>query len=84
MSPPSAAKTQRITIDEGMPQRCIEHVRLLDSFDARLTNLENVCEDLKDLPAKVASIATTLKIQTVMMGALLAAMLPKIIERMFP
>jgi hypothetical protein len=57
---------------------------MMDSFDARLTNLENVCEDLKELPAKVASIATTLKIQTLMMGGILAAMLPKIIERMFP
>jgi hypothetical protein len=57
---------------------------MMDSFDSRLTNLENVCEDLKDLPAKVSSIATTLKIQTLMMGAVLAAMLPKIIERMFP
>jgi hypothetical protein len=84
MSPPIAAHTQRITIDDNMPPRCIEHVRLLDSFDARLTNLEKVCEDLKDLPAKVSSIANTLKIQTLMMGGLLAAMLPKIIDRMFP
>jgi hypothetical protein len=82
MSPP--ARTQRIELESDMPLRCIDHVRMMDSFDSRLTNLENVCEDLKDLPAKVSSIATTLKIQTLMMGAVLAAMLPKIIERMFP
>jgi hypothetical protein len=82
MSPP--ARTQRIELESDMPLRCMDHVRMMDSFDSRLTNLENVCEDLKDLPAKVSSIATTLKIQTLMMGGVLAAMLPKIIERMFP
>jgi len=82
MSPP--ARTQRIELESDMPLRCIDHVRMMDSFDSRLTNLENVCEDLKDLPAKVSSIATTLKIQTTMMGVVLVATLPKIIERMFP
>lgn len=83
MSPPQA-RTQKINLEEDMPLRCLEHIRVLDSFDSRISNLEKVCEDLKDLPAKVSSIATTLKIQTIMMGCVLTAMLPKIIDRLFP
>ena len=81
---PAHQRTQKINLEEDMPIRCLEHIRVLDAFDARLTNLENVCQDLKDLPSKVASIATTLKIQTLFMGGVLAAMAPKIIERLFP
>jgi hypothetical protein len=64
--------------------RCVEHVRRLDDLEGRVENLEGVCQDLKTLPSKVASIAITLRVQTVILGGIAVALLPKIVERLFP
>lgn len=92
MSPPASATTQRIhhEIDdlENMNPRCIQHLRRLDNIEGRLETLEDTCEDLKLLPAQVASIATTLRIQTAILAAIAApiiyVLVTKILDKVIP
>jgi hypothetical protein len=92
MSPPASATTQRIhhEIDdlENMNPRCIQHLRRLDNIEGRLETLEDTCEDLKRLPAQVASIATTLRIQTAILAAIAApiiyVLVTKILDKVIP
>jgi hypothetical protein len=77
---PANAKTQLIEIDDEMPTRCVRHVRIMDDHERRLTDLEKVCEDLKHLPAQVATIANTLKIQTAILAVIGVTALNKIFE----
>jgi archaellum component FlaC len=93
MSPPASATTQRIHHDESddlgnMHPRCIQHLRRLDNIEGRLETLEETCEDLKRLPAQVASIATTLRIQTAILAAIAApiiyTLVTKVIEKLIP
>jgi hypothetical protein len=73
-------KTQRIEIEDDMPARCIRHVRIMDDHERRLTDLEDTCEQLKHLPAQVATIANTLKIQTAILGIIGIAAINKFFE----
>ena len=77
---PTNAKTQRIEIDDDMPTRCIRHVRIMDDHERRLVDLEDTCEQLKHLPAQVATIANTLKIQTAILAVIGVTALNKIFE----
>jgi hypothetical protein len=87
MSPPASATTQRIhhEIDdlENMNPRCIQHLRRLDNIEGRLETLEDTCEDLKRLPAQVASIATTLRIQTAILAAIAAPIIYTLVSKLF-
>ena len=71
-----------------MHPRCIQHLRRLDNIEGRLETLEDTCEDLKRLPAQVASIVTTLRIQTAILAAIAApiiyVLVTKIIEKIIP
>jgi hypothetical protein len=93
MSPPASATTQRIhhvDLDdlENMHPRCVQHLRRLDNIEGRLETLEDTCEDLKRLPAQVASIATTLRIQTAILAAIAApiiyVLVTKILDKVIP
>lgn len=80
MTPARNNQTQRVEIDEEMPARCVRHVRTLDDHERRLTDLENVCEDLKHLPSQVSTIANTLKIQTAILAVIGIAAVNKFFE----
>lgn len=74
------ADAQRIEIEDDMPARCMRHVRIMDDHERRISDLEDVYEDLKHLPSQVATIATTLKIQTAILAIIGIAAINKVLE----
>lgn len=87
MSPPASATTQRIHAEiddlENLHPRCVQHLRRLDNIEGRLETLEDTCEGLKKLPAQVATISTTLRIQTAILAAIAAPIIYTLVSKLF-